>query len=193
MAKVKCNRCDRRYSSMRLKCPYCGARRSKNTVRKEREDISGAKFIVGALIILVLIAAVVVLVVTSMKNNAQIAEPETPVGAEFTQDEGVNSVENENAPETQNDVTEQKVEITAVKILKGGEEQEEVELNVGGTCDLTYKTEPVESQELAIWTSDDEAVAVVMQNGQVTAVGTGTTAVNVKVGEKTASIVIKVS
>jgi cytoskeletal protein RodZ len=177
---------------MRLKCPYCGARRSKNTVRKEREDITGAKFIVGGLILLVLIAAVVVLIVTSSRNRAKTDEPETPVGAEFTQDEGVNSVENENSTETSTDVTEEKVEITAVKILLNGEEQEEIELRMGESCELTYKTEPVESEDLAIWTSDDEAVAVVMQNGQVTATGEGTTAVNVKIGDKTDSVIIRV-
>ena len=192
MAKVKCNRCDRRYSSMRLKCPYCGAHRSKNTVRREREDISGAKYLVGALIFLILIAAVVALVVTSMRSGGKTNEPETPVGTEFTQDEGVNSVENENAPDTQTDVTEEKVEITAVKILKDGEEQEEIELAMGETCELTCKTEPVETDDLAVWTSDDESIAVVMQNGQVTAVGEGTTAINVKVGEKTASVIIRV-
>lgn len=60
------------------------------------------------------------------------------------------------------------------------------------SCELTYKTEPVESEDLAIWTSDDEAVAVVMQNGQVTATGEGTTAVNVKIGDKTDSVIIRV-
>ncbi|MBQ6539452.1 MAG: Ig-like domain-containing protein [Oscillospiraceae bacterium] len=192
MAKVKCSRCDRRYSPIRLKCPYCGAHRSRNTVRREREDISPAKYIIGALVLLALIAAVAVLIIMSMKNKAPDEAQDAAPQTEFSQDEGVNSVTGEGGSGTANDVTDEKVEITAVKILADGAEEEEVSLSEGGTCELTYKTEPVESEELAIWTSDDEAIAVVMQNGQVTAVGKGTTAVNVKIGDKTDSIIIRV-
>lgn len=191
MAKIKCNRCDRRYSSMRLKCPYCGAHRSKNTVRKEREDISGAKYLIGALILILLIAAVAVILIMSMKGGSEAKAPETEQETEYKQDEGVNTIENETGSETE-EAPEPVVEITSVKILSDGEEAADVSLRPGETAQVTYATEPEGIDATAFWTSDDESVAVVMQNGTITAVDSGTTAVNVKVGEKTASIIVKV-
>ena len=62
--QAKCPRCDRRYSGLRTKCPYCGARRYTKSTRAVSEDNSLWKIIVGIVLLVVLIAAVVVLIVT---------------------------------------------------------------------------------------------------------------------------------
>lgn len=70
--QVKCGRCDRTYSGLRSRCPYCGAHRHKKGKRTTDGDNATWKLIIGILLIVVLIAAVVVILVTSAneKNNA---------------------------------------------------------------------------------------------------------------------------
>ena len=67
LKEVKCKNCDRRYSPLLSKCPYCHARRGKQGKRSRDNDNSGLKVIVGLLLLLILIVAVVVLLVSSLK------------------------------------------------------------------------------------------------------------------------------
>ncbi len=69
--QTKCGRCDRTYSGLRSRCPYCGAHRHKKGKRTTDGDNATWKLIIGVLLIVVLIAAVVVILVTSSndKNN----------------------------------------------------------------------------------------------------------------------------
>ncbi len=95
--QVKCSRCDRKYSGLLAKCPYCGARRNKKGVRAVTNDNSTWKMVIGLLLLVVLIAAVIVLVVTSVtgnNNNENVADDnqnDTPDNV-ISSDEGVNSV-----------------------------------------------------------------------------------------------------
>ena len=63
--QAKCSRCDRKYSGLRTKCPYCGARRYVKSNRAVPNDNSTWKVILGILLLVVLIVAVVVLIATS--------------------------------------------------------------------------------------------------------------------------------
>ena len=65
-------------------------------------------------------------------------------------------------------------------------------MQAGTTEEFSYVTNPAGTDELAIWTSDDESVAVVLQNGQVTAIGEGTTNINVKVGGQKGIMIVRV-
>ena len=192
MARVKCSRCDRHYSGMRLKCPYCGAHRSKKTVRKEQEEMSNSKFLVGGIILIALIVAVVVLILVSSKanNNVPKIDPEQET-QEFTQDDGVESVEG--AVDTQPEVIVEEPKITSVNIMRDGEVQSDVTFYVGDTYEYSYETNPVETDELAVWSSDNEEVAVVLQNGEVTAISEGQANITVTIGEVSASMLVRVS
>jgi len=201
MAKIQCGRCDRRYSSLRLKCPYCGAHRSKKTIRREQNDVSGTKFLIGGLALLLLIAAVVVVVVISLRNGEPLEEPTTNTQTEtqqteYVQDDGVVSVEGESTEPAETkpaeETTEQLSQIVSVNITQDGEVIEDTTMQAGTTEDFSYITNPTGTDELAIWTSDDESVAVVLQNGQVTAVGEGTTNINVKVGGQKGIMIVRV-
>ena len=191
MARVKCSRCDRHYSGMHLKCPYCGAHRSKKTVRKEQEEMSSSKFLIGGIILIALIVAVVVLIFISTKANDQV--PENDPGQEtqeFTQDDGVESVEG--VVETQPEVIIEEPQITSISIVRNGEVQSDVTFNVDDTYEYSYETKPVETDELAVWTSDNEDVAVVLQNGEVTAISEGEANITVTIGELSASMLVRV-
>jgi len=67
IAEVKCARCDRKYSGVRSRCPYCGARRIGRGKYSEENDDSKGKMLVGILILAVLVVAVVVLLLTTDK------------------------------------------------------------------------------------------------------------------------------
>lgn len=199
MAKAKCNRCDRRFSNLRLRCPYCGAHRSKKTVRKEQEEMSRSKFIIGGVILLILIAAAVVLVVTSLYNNPQQnLDDNTNLMQPYNEDDGVTSVDNNNNNDNPNvgtaagneNPTEQGIK--SVNIVRDGEVQTDITMHEGDTYEFSYETNPAGSEEIPVWTSDDSSIAVVLQNGQVTAVGEGSTFINVTVGGKTGSMVVRV-
>ena len=193
MARVKCNRCDRHYSGMRLKCPYCGAHRSKKTVRKEQEEMSNSKFVIGGIVLIALIVAVVVLIIVSTRGGQPEAENETPQQTEeFTQDDGVESVEGTVDVEEEPVVEDTEDQITSVNIVRNGEIKTDVTFYVGDTYAYTCQTEPAETEELAVWSSDNEAVAVVLQNGEVTALSEGEANITVTIGGQSASMLVRV-
>ena len=76
ISEVKCGRCDRRYSGLRTKCPYCGARRNQRSKRASDGDNNVWKFVIGLLLLLILIVAVVVLVVTSLADKPPADDPQ---------------------------------------------------------------------------------------------------------------------
>ncbi len=67
--QTKCGRCDRTYSSLRSRCPYCGAHRHKKGKRTTDTDNATWKIIIGILLIVVLIAAVIVILVTCANDT----------------------------------------------------------------------------------------------------------------------------
>ncbi len=103
--QVKCGRCDRTYSGLRSRCPYCGARRHKKGKRTTDGDNSTWKLIIGVLLIVVLIAAVVVILVTSSnekKPNDSGGEKE-PVNNSDDGSVGSGKNDGENDGENNND------------------------------------------------------------------------------------------
>ena len=70
ISEVKCRRCDRKYPSIRSRCPYCGARRNKQGKHANDDSNSRAKLIIGGLLMALLIIAVIVLIVTSSNSGA---------------------------------------------------------------------------------------------------------------------------
>ena len=107
ISDVKCGRCDRRYSGLRARCPYCGARRGKRGKHANDADNSKGKLIIGLLLILVLIVAVVVLVVTSIneKNRQQEQQNNEEQHQNFVDDDDVTSVPGTAGNQTGNDAS----------------------------------------------------------------------------------------
>lgn len=89
--EVKCARCDRKYSGLRSRCPYCGTRKRTKGKRVSAEDNSLWKMIIGALLLGILIIAVIVLLVTSITGR-EPAEDDQDQDSGYKADEGVNSV-----------------------------------------------------------------------------------------------------
>jgi len=102
--QVKCNRCDRKYSGLRSRCPFCGARRHKKGKRVSDTDNSVWKLIIGVLLLVVLIAAVVVLLVTSANDNNNDANSNTGnTGGSVSSNDGVTGTDSPDDPDDPKD------------------------------------------------------------------------------------------
>ena len=91
--QTKCSRCDRSYSGLRSRCPYCGARRSSKGKRATDTDNATWKLIIGIVLIVVLIAAVIVILVTSLSGDANTPADNDNKGQGFSHGDGANNME----------------------------------------------------------------------------------------------------
>ncbi len=82
--QTKCSNCDKLFSGLRSRCPFCGARRHKRGKRAVDSDNATWKIVIGVLLVVVLIAAVVVLLVTVNNEDDEgddgISQSGTPGG-----------------------------------------------------------------------------------------------------------------
>jgi len=84
--EIKCARCDRKYSGVRSRCPYCGARRIGRGKYSEDSDNAKGKMLISVLIMAVFtVGAAILLFTTPVEAEAQ-HPPEEP---------GINSPEDD--------------------------------------------------------------------------------------------------
>jgi DNA-directed RNA polymerase subunit RPC12/RpoP len=215
MSEIKCGRCDRRYSSLKSRCPYCGARRNKHGKHSNDENNSTAKLLIGIVILILLIVAVIVLIFSSIKadsaTNKKTDDNDVTASDGVNQD-GVNGGEDidtvdgtdptgvtgdgsdaTDEPDTtpEPDTTTQ-VQVTSVSITYLGSEKEDVTMSVGDKVDFDDSITPDDADVTVEWSSSDEDVFVVLQTGEVTAVGSGTATLTLTAGDKTAECLIRV-
>ena len=204
--EVKCRRCDKRYSGLRTRCPYCGMRRSGKGKRVPANDKTTLKMIIGLLLLLILAVAVVFLIVLSNKQNAGNNENKDTV---YTSTDGGVSSETSNTTAAAADTTDTTTDtsettaasaIASVKVNCYGSELStssdgnynyEFSAAVGDTIPLTIEVTPADAAYTAVWASDDENTAVVLQTGDVTVVGSGKTGLTLTVGDKTVRILVR--
>jgi hypothetical protein len=211
---VKCGRCDKHYSALRGRCPYCGARRG--TAGKhagDRDDIKG-KMIIGIIFIVIILAATAVLLITSIKNGKDDAaggpSSDIPVTANVP-DDGSNTevvnpdytppVETETPPPETPAPTLESVKITfngSVLAVDKDSGNYDMSAKVGETLTLKAKLTPEGIEGLKpVWESSDATVfdAVPDIDGisaKVTMLKKGTARLTITVGEKTAVVTVRV-
>ena len=205
ISEVKCSRCDRRYSGFRIRCPYCGARRSKRGKHADETENAKAKLIIGVVLLVVLIAATMVLIFSSLANSE---DPDAAASSPGVSDavtpsnpnsEGVTSIPgaseevtpSESPSESSSPSIDPNVKVASVIITYRGSKREDVTMNVGDSLDFSYETAPVTTDKVPIWDSSDNDVFVVV-NGHVTAMGKGTADLTVTVDGVTAKCIIRV-
>ena len=210
--EVKCRRCDKRYSGLRTRCPYCGMRRSGKGKRVPSDDKTTLKMIIGLLLLLILAVAVVFLIVLSNKQAAKNAGGKDTVysSTSAAADGGVSS-ETSGTTAAPADTTATTADTTgttaasavaSVKVDCYGSELSassdgsynyEFSASVGNTIPLTLEVTPADATYTAVWASDNENVAVVLQTGDVTVVGSGDTGLTLTVAGKTVRILVRVN
>ena len=212
--QVKCSRCDRKYSGLRSRCPYCGARRSKKGKRVSEADNSMWKLIIGVVLLVVLIAAVVVLLVTTLSGKRETKPvADDKKDTEITQhDDGTNVLEDEDKDKDKEKENEETGEptgtdepggtdepqtvvtpaINSIKITYLGYSKEDITMSRTEVLQLDCKVDPSDTGLIPVWESSNEDVFVVLQTGKVTAIGPGTATLTVTVGNATAECIIRV-
>lgn len=202
--EVKCERCDRRYSAIRAKCPHCGAK--KNTDGKDdAEGVSKLPIIIYAIVLIAVVAAVVILVCSAIrgKNGSLSGAKNTPPvrspGSGVSSVEGTDPTPSQNpddggdaattpepsptnTPDPETTVYSITLSLTDFTLFKAGEQW---------TLEATLS--PAGSKAEIKWISENPAVATVDENGTVTAVKGGNTIVSATAGGVTAECIVRVS
>lgn len=73
---IKCPRCDRKYSGVRSRCPYCGARRIGFGKYSKDGDNAKGKMLISVLILAVFTVAALIMMLTTPGDAVVIEEPE---------------------------------------------------------------------------------------------------------------------
>ena len=214
ITEVKCARCDRKYSGMRSRCPYCGARRIGQGKYSGETDNSKGKMLIGILILAVLVVAAAVLLITSEKPQYTdtISSPRETPQVNMPDEESNTSVTSSNSitppPVSSNDVGEDVedpsaspdiVEVISVDITYSNIKKTDFTAKINERVPLRARIEPVGISEPALWTSSNPNVFQVVADNvegtsaMVTGIGVGTATLTVSVGGKEATCIVRVN
>ena len=193
---VKCGRCDKHYSSIHSKCPYCGAKKNRDG-KTVKINNTGWQVIVGLVVLILIIVAVVVLLAMSLKDR----EPE-PGGAtakpavSASPSNGVSTVTanpsaSPAAPTHTPQPTPGPTPEPVVNSIVLNREDFTLS-NPGDTFQMVATISPAQVQVDIIWISEDPDVATIDENGLVTAVNHGTTKVSATAGGVTKECIVRV-
>ena len=203
VAETKCARCDRKYSGVRSRCPYCGARRIGRGKYSEDADNSKGKMLIGVLILAALVLATGFLIFTAPED------PNAGLGPSISDsDQDPNYVEEE-PPDTSPPPTPElptivpeppspQPQVSFVTITYNGRKIEDFTEAVGKTVPLGARVEPVGIQEEIIWMSSDRSVFEVTTTNadgtaaKVTPISKGTAILTVSVGGVEAECIVRV-
>lgn len=180
---IKCERCHREYPAIRGRCPHCGMKKPQAEVtavpktdsvikdtpasRKAAESLNWQMLIGGILLVCILVA-VIILVSSTVGRHAEL-----PTQAEEIQEETVaaTAVPTPTAAPTPSPTPPPVV--TSLMITFYGEEKTDFTERVGSQVQLTAETYPLSENVEVTWSSSDEEVATVTEDGLVEIVGSG--------------------
>lgn len=209
ISEVKCARCDRTYSGVRSRCPYCGARRIGRGKFSEEGDNSKGKMLIGVLIMSVLVVATGVLLFTSSAqgdvdpgNDISTSQPpglpdedaNTSVSSSIqvppSQTPTISTPTSPSPPP--------EPEIRTVEIRYNGNLRTEFTAKVNEKVPLTVWIDPPGAEGEILWTSSNKSVFDVVPNdlearrATVTGLKVGTETLTVSVGGVTAECTVRV-
>lgn len=176
-----CPKCGKEYSAFRSSCPNCGARKQTPTSRttvttdstqrgteSSHRAAENARWqlIFGLCLVIAVIAAVIVLIVTTVNGNYETYPTPTP------------PVEAAPSPtpspkETPAETPEATPTVESVTITFLGEAKTEFSIDPGETIELDASINPIEVEGPVEWSSTDENIVNVSEDGLVTAVSSG--------------------
>lgn len=197
--QVKCGRCDRNYSSIHSKCPYCGARKNRDGKTASGGDNTKWQVIVGLVVLILIIVAVVVLLAMSLKDRDPEPSPgQIPATASAKPSSGVTTVTASpsaapTAPPTETPtptpIATPEPVVNSIVLSR-----EDFTLpRVGDTYKIIATISPAGSDAEIIWISEDPNVATVAEDGTVTAVDYGNTIVSATAGGITKECIVRVT
>ena len=197
--KVRCKRCDRSFSSLKNKCPYCDSYRGRSGKRAFDANDAFARRMIKVLLLLALIITVVSVLLMNLDDADELGSATNPPEAEqgdpayppelpiFTPPVPVPSP----TPE---------IEVTSVQISWQfwAPGVTEFTIGVGQRLDLWVNVFPIEADEAISWSIEANTVAVITQNADDHAQislegrGRGVTTLQVSVGGMTDEVTVRV-
>ena len=205
--EVKCDRCDRRYSSIRTKCPHCGARKNKDG-KDVPEGSSRLPIIIYAIVMIAVVAAVIIVVCSAIRGKGSDMPGAKNTPPVHTSDTGVSSVEGTNPTPGQEDGNSgiDVDDVPTPEVTPEVTPEPEVTVNsitlsitdftlsrVGEQWTIKATVSPAGSEAELKWISENPNVATVDDNGTVTAVNKGTTTVSATAGGVIAECIVRVT
>ena len=208
--EIKCARCDRKYSGVRSRCPYCGARRIGRGKYSEDSDNAKGKMMISVLIMAVFVVAAGILLFTT-PNGAEAQDPGDDISLSSSPEDDVDqllgvhpdpSPEPSPTPSPEPIITTPLIEL--IEILYSGSRlrDDEFTMHVGDApIPLNIRIDPpVPIDGLRIeWTSEDpEVFDVVVSPGSggtgayVHAIGVGTRDLTVTIDDVSATVKVRV-
>lgn len=176
---IICPKCGKEYSAFRSNCPHCGARKqtpSTRTTATTDSTRSGTvssqraaeneryQLIFGLCLVAAVIIAVIILIVTTVNGNYETYPPPTT---------SVELTPSPTPPETPTQTPPPTPTVESLAITYLNEAKTEFAMNPGNTIKLEATIYPVEIEGPVEWTSSDETVLTVSEDGLVTAVASG--------------------
>ena len=209
-AEVKCARCDRKYSGIRSKCPYCGARRIGRGKYSEETDNSKGKMLIGVMIMAVLVVAAGVLLLTAPKptyeepprnTDHESSPPALSSEDDVTSFPGPGIISPAEPSDNETDGPEDTAPVytvESVRIMYSNITKTDFTAKVGEQVPLRASVEPVGIEEEIIWTSSNTDVFEVVPNttgtnATVYGIGKGNATLTVTVGDKEATCIVRVN
>jgi len=209
VTEIKCARCDRKYSGVRSRCPYCGARRIGRGKYTENSDNSRGKMLISILVMGVLVVAAGVLLFTTapdadaVPNDTAEAPPSLINADDITQVDGANQALDDPLEDDGDDPLGEPTPVpgptvTSVVITHHNRRIEDFTQPLGQPIELGVRIEPVGVQEDIIWLSGDSAVFEVVPlnpegtSARITGVGVGHATLTVSVGGMEATCIVRI-
>ena len=203
LTEVKCSRCDKRYSALRGRCPYCGARRSsKGKYSGDPDDMKG-RTIVGVLILIALLAAVITLIIISVRSGDDKEVVDAGISSLII-DDSTNTALIDDTPTPSPSPVEVSFEppppaVQSVTITYAGSTTVDFTEPVGTTLTLKAKILPADIDLVPEWSSSNPVIFEVVPEDtsglsvKVTMLSRGRATLICTVGDKIAECVVRVS
>ena len=217
VSEIKCVKCDRMYSGLRSKCPYCSTRRIDFGKYSESGDNPKGKILIAILIMSVFVVATGVLLFTAEVEEVPDEDEYISNGYAEEDDNGFEDgfislptvepvlpeVDDYEDPYYDDGFQEELVARTVSVRFRNnpliqGPEGREFTTSVGESIPLSVRVEPLGVEDEIIWSSSDRAIFEVTPTNPehteatVRAVGRGTGRLTVTVGDVTETVIVRV-
>ena len=211
ISKVKCGRCDRSYSGLKSKCPYCGAGRSRSGKRSSDVSDATARRMIQAVLVLTLVITVIAMAVTDF--DADPAEGGSGLGGGAGTEQGTGTDTNtgtdagdgeENGDNTPPPPTPQPtptpIEVTSINIRWSAQrgDANDMTIRVGQSIELWSEVFPTDADAEVLWDRGDHLIANITVNPEdhrrvtVEARSAGNTRVWAEAGNERAEVIVRV-
>lgn len=192
--KITCRNCGRQYSGINKKCPYCGQARVVSSTRSvpssgstrpgtsghaRAESATRWQLIFGVILLIAVVAAVIVLITVSLEPEQKPVEP--------SPSEVVSTPTPPPTP-TPTPTPEPTPTVTSITIGYYGDPRTGFACSVGQEVPMDATVYPIEVNDNAdvVWSSSDESICTITQEGVVTGVGSGWAKIYAQCGAVTA-------